>query len=58
MNELNKTTQEQKIEIDTTKKSQIETTLEMENLGKRSGATDESITKRIKKIEEKTPKRR
>ena len=35
--ELNKTIQDLKIEIETIKKSQRETTLEIENLGKRSG---------------------
>jgi hypothetical protein len=35
------------MEIDTLKKSQRKTTLEIENLGKRSGVTDANITNRI-----------
>ena len=31
----------------------MEATLEMENLGKKSGAIDESITNRIQEIEER-----
>ena len=34
-------------------KSQKETTLEVENLGKRSGVIDGSITNRIQEIEER-----
>jgi archaellum component FlaC len=45
--ELDKTIQDLKIEIETIKKTQRETTLEMENLAKRSGVTDASITNRI-----------
>jgi septal ring factor EnvC (AmiA/AmiB activator) len=45
--ELNKTIQDLKIEVETIKKSQRETTLEIENLGKKSGAIDASITNRI-----------
>jgi hypothetical protein len=44
---MNKTIQDLKMEIETIKKSQRETTLELENLGKRSG-----VTKRIQEIEE------
>jgi hypothetical protein len=36
---LNKTTQELKMEIEPIKKSHRETSLEIENLGKRSGVT-------------------
>ena len=36
-----------------TKKTQIMANLEMENLGKRSGITDISITNRIQEIEER-----
>jgi hypothetical protein len=43
----NKTIQDLKMEIETIKKLQRETTLEIENLGKRSGDIDASITKRI-----------
>jgi DNA anti-recombination protein RmuC len=46
--ELNKTIlQDLKMEIETIKKSQRETTLEIEILGKKSGAIDASITNRI-----------
>jgi hypothetical protein len=38
------------MEIETIKKSQRETTLEIENLGKRSGVMDASITNRIQEI--------
>ena len=53
MKELNKTIKDLKKGIETIKKSQRETTLELENLGKRSGVIDTSITNRIQKIEEK-----
>jgi hypothetical protein len=39
--------------VKTMKKSQKETTLEIENLGKKSGAIDEGITNRIQEIEER-----
>jgi hypothetical protein len=41
------------MEIETKKKSQRETTLKLENLGKRSGVIDASITNRIQEIEER-----
>jgi hypothetical protein len=41
------------MEIETIKKMQLEVTLEMDNLGKRSGATEASITNRIHEIEER-----
>jgi FtsZ-binding cell division protein ZapB len=44
--ELNKTIQHLKMEVETIKKSQKEITLEVENLGKKSGAIDVSITKK------------
>ena len=44
LKELNKTIQYLKMEVETIKKSQRETTLEIENIGKRSGAIDASIT--------------
>jgi hypothetical protein len=47
--ELNKTIQDLKIEVETIKKSQRE----MENLGKKSGAIDASISNRIQEIEER-----
>jgi prefoldin subunit 5 len=53
MKELNKTIQDIKMEIETIKKSQRETTLEIENLGERSGVIDASITNRIQEIEER-----
>jgi uncharacterized coiled-coil protein SlyX len=51
--ELNKTIQEQNMEIETIKKSQIRTILEIENLGKISGVIHASITNRIQEIEER-----
>jgi hypothetical protein len=41
------------MEIETIKKSQRETTLEIENLGKRSEVIDRTNTNRIQKIEER-----
>jgi predicted nucleic acid-binding Zn-ribbon protein len=41
------------MEVETIKKSQRETTLEIENLGKKSGAIDANITNRIQEIEER-----
>jgi chromosome segregation ATPase len=51
--ELNKTTQNLKMEIETKKKSQRKTTLEIENLGKKSGAIDVSISNRIQEMKER-----
>jgi hypothetical protein len=51
--ELNKTIQYLKIEVGTIKKSQSETTLEIENLGKKTRVIDASITNRIQEIEER-----
>jgi uncharacterized coiled-coil protein SlyX len=42
------------MKIETIKKSQRETTLEIENLGKTSGVIDISITNRVEEIEERT----
>ena len=39
------------MEIETKTKSQRETTLEIENIGKKSGAIDASMTKRIQEKE-------
>jgi methyl-accepting chemotaxis protein len=39
--------------IETIKKSQRETTLEIKNLGKRSGVRDASITNKIQEIKER-----
>jgi prefoldin subunit 5 len=50
--ELNKTIQNLKVEIETMKKSQRETTLEIENLGKKSGLINANITKRIQEIQQ------
>ena len=41
------------MEIETIKKSQRERTVEIENLGKRSGVIDARITNRIQEIEER-----
>ena len=43
------------MELDTIKKSQKETTLELETLDKRSGVLDTRITNRIQEIEERIP---
>jgi prefoldin subunit 5 len=51
--ELNKTIQDLKREVDTIKKTQSETTLEIETLGKRSGTIDGSIHKRIQEMEKR-----
>jgi predicted nucleic acid-binding Zn-ribbon protein len=51
--EMNKTIQDLKTEIETIKKSQRETTLELENLENRSGIIDASITNRIQETEER-----
>ena len=50
---MNKTIQDLKMEIEAIKKTQVEATLEMENLGKRTGTTDASITNRIQEMEER-----
>ena len=42
--ELNKTIQDLKREVDTIKKTKSEATLEIENLGKKSGTIDASIS--------------
>jgi uncharacterized coiled-coil protein SlyX len=41
------------MEVETIKKSQRETTPEIENLGKKSGAIDVSIINRIQEVEER-----
>jgi hypothetical protein len=41
------------MEVETIIKSQRETTLEIENLGKRSGVIDASTSNRIQEIEER-----
>jgi hypothetical protein len=50
--ELNETIQHVKFELETIKKSQRETTLQLETLGKKPGVIDASITNRIQEIEE------
>jgi len=51
---LNRTSQDLKMEIETIKKSQRETTVEMKNPGKRSGVIDARITNRIQQNKERT----
>jgi hypothetical protein len=53
LKELNKTIQYLKMEVETIKKSQRETTLEIEFLGKKSGAISASITNRIQEMEQR-----
>ena len=50
---LNKTIQDLKMEVETMKKTQRETTLEIEILGKKSGAIDASMSNRIQEMEER-----
>ena len=49
--ELNKTIQDLEREVETMKKTQRETTLEIEILGKKSGTIDGSISNRIQEME-------
>ena len=51
--ELNKTIQDLKMEVETIKKPQRETTLEIEILGKKSRTIDVSMSYRIQEIEER-----
>jgi hypothetical protein len=51
--ELNKTIQDLKMEVETIKKTQRETSLEIEILGKKSGTIDVSISNRIQEMEER-----
>ena len=51
--EWNKTIKDLKMEVESIKKTQRETTLELKMVGKRSGAIDASITKRIQEMEER-----
>ena len=53
MKELNTVIQDIKVEVETIKKTQMEANLEMENLGKRSGITDVTITNRLQDKEER-----
>jgi histone acetyltransferase (RNA polymerase elongator complex component) len=56
--ELNKTIKDLKMEVETIKKSQRETTLKIEILGKKSGTIDASISNRIQEMEESLKCRR
>ena len=47
---MNKTIQDLKMELETIKKSQRETSLDIENIGKRLEVLDSSITNRIQEI--------
>ena len=47
MKEMAKTAQEVKMEMEAINETQTERILDMENLGKRTGTTDASITNRI-----------
>ena len=51
--ELKKTIQDLKGEIETIKKTQRETILEIKTLGKKSGTIDTSISNRIQEMEER-----
>jgi chromosome segregation ATPase len=51
--EMNTTILDLKREVDTIKKTQSEATLEIENLGKKSGTIDASIGNRIQEMEER-----
>jgi prefoldin subunit 5 len=53
--ELNKPIQDLKRKVDTIKKTQSETTLEIETLGKKSGTVDASISNRIQEMEDRIP---
>jgi hypothetical protein len=48
---LNKTIQDLKMEVETMKKTQRGTTLEIETLGKKSGTIDVSISNRMQEME-------
>ena len=50
---MNKTIQDLKLEVETIQKSQRETTLEIEIIGKKSGTIDERISNRIEEMEER-----
>jgi chromosome segregation ATPase len=51
--ELNKIIQDLKVEVETIKQTQRMAILEIENLGKKTGAINASITNRIQEIEER-----
>jgi hypothetical protein len=50
---LNKTSQDLKMKVETIKKTQSKTTLEVEILGKKSGTIDVSISNSIQEMEER-----
>jgi methyl-accepting chemotaxis protein len=50
---MNKTIQDLQVEVVTIKKTQRETTLEIEILGKKSGTTDASISNRVQEMKER-----
>ena len=51
--ELNKTIQDLKKEVETIKKTQCATMLDIETLGKKSGTIDARISNRIQEMEER-----
>jgi prefoldin subunit 5 len=51
--ELNEAIHDLKMEVETIKKNQRETTLEIEILGKKSGVIDESITNKIQEMKDR-----
>ena len=51
---MNKAVQDLKMEVKTTKKSQMEAILQMENLGKSLGDTEASITNSTQEIEKES----
>jgi hypothetical protein len=51
--ELNKTIQNPKGEVETIKETKSKTTLEIENLGKKAGTIDTSISNRIQEMDER-----
>ena len=53
VNVMNNIVQDLKMEIETKKKVQMESTLEMENLGKKPVTTDINITNRMQEMEER-----
>ena len=51
---MNKTIQDLKMEVEIMKKTERETTLEIETLGKKSGNIDVSLSNRIQEMEERS----
>jgi chromosome segregation ATPase len=51
--DLNKTIQDLRVEVETIKKTQRETTLVIETLGKKQGNIDVRISKKIQEMEER-----